>query len=119
MPAQAAKHIIYSSQLYTLENGQALLRYTGFKYPESQWAGLMDETCSFEARLTEIGHIILEAEASGPLYVLEQQLLMMARQHGANVVLIENLKSIEIKNKNVEKPRKRVQISGRCQRFDQ
>ena len=116
---QVAKQIIHSSQLYTIENAQALLRYTGFKYPESQWAGLMNVTYFSEARLTEIGHIILEAEASGPLYELEQQLLIMARQHGANVVLIDYLKSIEIKNKNAVKTSNRIQISASCQRFDQ
>lgn len=115
---QAAKQIIHSSQLYPLQNGQAMLRYIGFKYPESQWVGMMDENHSYETRLTEIGHIILEAEASGPLYELEQKLLIMARQHGANVVLIDYLKSFEIKNKNEMKISNCVQICGSCQRFE-
>lgn len=141
---QAALKVIHSSRLYPLHNGQATLRYVGYKYPESQWVGLLNKNHACTTKLTEIGRIILEAEATGPLYELEQKLLTMAKLYGANIVLIDYLKSIEIKSsneiinpnvtgldnnriKNDKNNNKKnrleinncVHICGRCQRFDE
>jgi len=115
---QTARKIVHSSQLYPLHNGQAILRYVGYRYPESQWVGLVDKHHTYSTKLTEIGHIILETEATGPIYELEQKLLTMAKIYGANVVLIDYLKSFEVKNAVIKKLNSGVQICGRCQRFD-
>ena len=115
---QPVMQIIHSNQLYPIHNGQALLHYVGFKYPESQWTGLLKETHAYETQIKEIGHITLKAVADGPVYELERKLLVMAKNHGAHIVVIDYTNSFELKNTDSTRLNNYVTIYGRCQRFE-
>ena len=115
---QPMMQIIHSNQLFPIHNGQATLHYVGYKYPESQWAGLLKESHFYETLINEIGHITLKAEADGPFYELERKLLLMAKNHGAHIVLIDYTKSFELKNNDGKRLNNHVYIYARCQRFE-
>jgi len=110
--------IVQSSQLFSFNNGQARLRYVGYKYCESQWVGLLKKSYFFESRMTEIGHISLQAERVVPLDELEKKLLLTAKNHGAHIVLIDYLKSFELKKSGNNRFINCVNIYARCQRFE-
>ncbi len=115
---QAQTQIIHSKHSCPLANGSAKVRYKGFKYPESQWAGLVDEAPEHVTAMTEIGRISIEAEGTGQLNDIEHQLLNMARIHGAHIVLIDFLIIYRIKRDSSKQFSNCVHISGRCQRFE-
>ena len=115
---RTAKNIVHSNRLYPLQNGLAQVRYVGLKFPESQWAGLMDEAPAHVTKITEIGHIFVEAEGIGELYDIERQMLNMAKQHGAHIVLIDFIKNYELEGTWVNQPNSGIHIYGRCQRFE-
>jgi len=115
---QPMMQIVHSNQFYPIHNGQASLHYVGYKYPESQWAGLLKESHSYETLIREIGHITLRAEADGPVYELERKLLIMAKRHGAHIVLIDYTKSFELENNDSKRFNNHVTIYARCQRFE-
>ena len=115
---QKAKQIVHSSQSYPLPDGLAMLRYVGLKYPESQWTSLFETTPHNTTNMAEIGHITLEAEGAGVMHEVERKLLSMARRHGAHIVLIDFIKTFQLKNKAGKPVNKGVHIYGRCQRFE-
>jgi len=111
-------HIVQTSQVFSFNSGRARLRYVGYKYCESQWVGLLTESYFFESSMTEIGYISLQAECAVPLDELEKKLLLTAKNHGAHIVLIDYLKSLELKKIGNNKFINSVNIYARCQRFE-
>ena len=114
----AVTQIVHSNRFYPLQNGLAQFRYVGLKFPESQWAGLLEEAPRHVTRLREIGHISVMAEGTGEFYDIERQLLSMAKLHGAHMVLIDFFKCFEKKNPTADQACNRIHIYGRCQRFE-
>lgn len=113
---QLAKHIVHSNQLYPHSNGLIQVRYVGQKYPESQWAGLVDKAPSHVTTITEIGRITLEAEGIRQLFDVDRHLLTIAKRYGAHIVLINSLKAFESDGDDLNKYT--LRIYGRCQRFE-
>ena len=115
---QPMTQIVHSNQQCSIHNGQATLHYVGYRYPESQWAGLIKESHAYEALIKEIGHITLKAESDGPVFELERELLLMAKSHGAHIVLIDYTKSFELQNCESKRLNNHLYIYARCQRFE-
>lgn len=89
-------HLIYNSQFFKLNKNSAIFQYIGYKYPESQWAGLLEEVHSCDIHSKETGYITLFIEAFVPAHKIENKLLAIAKIHGAHIVVIENVKSYKL-----------------------
>jgi len=116
--SQIMFQLIHTRQMFSLRNGQVMLRYAGFKYPESQWVVILKHRHCDAARVTDIGHIILQAKNLEPICELERKLLLMCKLHGANIVLIDYLKSLELNCNADPKYQHAVNIYAHCQRLD-
>lgn len=105
---------IRSSLRYPLQNGQVDVRYSGLKYPQSQWTGLLNERYVHGSSMIEIGRLMFDAKVTGPMDELEQKLLNSASYYGANILLVDDLTEFILAS---DKYYKRLLIVARCQRF--
>jgi len=99
------------------KNMLAQLSYTGFKFPQSQWAALIKQPQCITPPITDIGHIRLQASGVACLQSLEQKLLSMARNHGAHMVRIDMCKITRQCLHHSDNQQYSIFMYARCQRL--